>query len=86
MLFRIMLTSRRLRRGDVTRAISVEDIIAEAASLPLRDAAYTIWREKAHFERLERQTRRLSPLESGKRCSWLSAGAVCHLARVRATR
>jgi hypothetical protein len=64
--------------------ISVEDIIAEAASLPLLDAAYAIWREKVHFERLERQTRRLTPLESGKPCSWLSAGAVYHPARVRA--
>src|SRR5258708_20518001 len=30
-----------------------DDIMAEAASLPLRDAAYTIWREKSTFERLE---------------------------------
>src|SRR5258708_24655981 len=32
---------------------TVDDIIAEAATLPLRDAAYTIWREKSTFERLE---------------------------------
>ena len=32
---------------------TVDDIIAEAAALPLRDAAYLIWREKATFERLE---------------------------------
>jgi hypothetical protein len=54
--------------------------------LPSLDAAYAIWREKVHFERLERQARRLTPLESGKPCSWLSAGAVYHPARIRATR
>src|SRR5260221_5856218 len=32
---------------------TVDDIIAEAATLPLRDAAYAIWREKSTFERLE---------------------------------
>lgn len=32
---------------------SVDDIIAGAACLPLRDAAYMIWREKSTFERLE---------------------------------
>src|SRR5260370_17806301 len=32
---------------------TVEDIMAEAAPLPLRHAAYTIWREKSTFERLE---------------------------------
>jgi hypothetical protein len=31
----------------------LDDIIAEAAALPLRDAAYAIWREKITFERLE---------------------------------
>ncbi|MGZ5935608.1 MAG: hypothetical protein ACXWLV_12995 [Rhizomicrobium sp.] len=44
--------------------ITVEDIIAEAAALPLLDAAYAIWREKVHFERLARQARRLTPLEA----------------------
>jgi hypothetical protein len=34
-------------------SITVDDLIAEAASLPLRDAAYAIWREKTTFERLE---------------------------------
>src|SRR5260370_30431603 len=29
------------------------DSSAEAEALPLRDAAYTIWREKSTFERLE---------------------------------
>ena len=32
---------------------SVDDIIAEAARLPLPDAAYMLWREKSTFERLE---------------------------------
>jgi hypothetical protein len=32
---------------------TVYDIIGEAACLPLRDAAYLIWREKTTFERLE---------------------------------
>src|SRR5258708_14153969 len=32
---------------------TVDDIMAEAATLPLRDAAYAIWREKSAFERLE---------------------------------
>jgi hypothetical protein len=32
---------------------TVDDIIGEAARLPLRDAAYLIWREKTTFERLE---------------------------------
>jgi hypothetical protein len=32
---------------------TVDDIIAKAAALPLRDAAYAIWREKITFERLE---------------------------------
>ena len=33
--------------------IRVAEIIGEAAALPLRDAAYAIWRQKATFERLE---------------------------------
>jgi hypothetical protein len=66
--------------------ITVEDVIAEAAALPLLDAAYAIWREKVHFKRLERHARRLTPLESGKPCSWLFAGAVNDPARSRATR
>jgi hypothetical protein len=51
MLFRMLDAST-----EVTSRvpITVEDIIAEAPSLPLRDAAYTIWREKAHFERRSR--------------------------------
>jgi hypothetical protein len=32
---------------------TADDLIAEAAALPLRDAAYAIWREKRTFERLE---------------------------------
>jgi hypothetical protein len=32
---------------------TIADIIQKAAALPLRDAAYLIWREKIHFERLE---------------------------------
>ncbi len=32
---------------------TIDDIIGEAARLPLRDAAYLIWREKTTFERLE---------------------------------
>ncbi len=32
---------------------TIDDLIAEAATLPLRDAAYAIWREKSTFERLE---------------------------------
>jgi hypothetical protein len=32
---------------------TVDDIIGEAAALPLRDAASLIWREKTTFERLE---------------------------------
>ena len=34
-------------------AIAIDQLIAEAASLPLRDAAYAIWRQKSTFERLE---------------------------------
>jgi hypothetical protein len=34
-------------------SITASDLIAEAASLPLRDAAYAIWRQKSTFERLE---------------------------------
>jgi hypothetical protein len=32
---------------------SVDKLIAEAAALPLLDAAYAIWRQKITFERLE---------------------------------
>lgn len=32
---------------------TVDDIIGAAARLPLRDAAYMVWREKTTFERLE---------------------------------
>jgi hypothetical protein len=38
---------------------TVDDIIAEAARLPLRDAPYVIWRQKSTFERL--QGRRWEP-------------------------
>jgi hypothetical protein len=31
---------------------TADDLIAEAARLPLRDAAYAIWRQKSTFERL----------------------------------
>jgi hypothetical protein len=31
----------------------VDELLAEAAALPLRDAAYAIWRQKITFERLE---------------------------------
>src|SRR5215217_4572583 len=31
----------------------VDELIAEAAALPLRDAAYWIWRQKSAFDRLE---------------------------------
>jgi hypothetical protein len=34
-------------------SFTVDDLVAEAASLPLRDAAYAIWRQKPSFERLE---------------------------------
>jgi hypothetical protein len=33
--------------------MTVDDLTAEAASLPLRDAAYAIWWQKSTFERLE---------------------------------
>lgn len=33
--------------------MTVDDLIAEAAQLPLRDAAYLLWRQKTTFERLE---------------------------------
>jgi hypothetical protein len=32
---------------------TTDDLIADAAHLPLRDAAYAIWRQKSTFERLE---------------------------------
>jgi len=32
---------------------TVDELLAEAAALPLRDAAYAIWRRKITFERLE---------------------------------
>jgi hypothetical protein len=35
---------------------TVRDLIAKAAALPLRDAAYFIWRENSTFERLEPRT------------------------------
>jgi hypothetical protein len=41
--------------------MTVDELIAEAA-LPLRDAAYLIWRQKSAFDRLE--PRRLEPRES----------------------
>jgi hypothetical protein len=36
---------------------SVAELLAEAAALPLRDAAYAIWRQKLTFERLEVRVR-----------------------------
>jgi len=33
--------------------MTVDELLAEAAALPLRDAAYAIWRHKITFERLE---------------------------------
>jgi hypothetical protein len=35
---------------------TVRDLIARAAALPLRDAAYFIWRENSTFEQLEPRT------------------------------
>jgi hypothetical protein len=35
---------------------TIRDLIARAAALPLRDAAYFIWRENLTFERLEPRT------------------------------
>jgi hypothetical protein len=35
---------------------SVDDIIHEAAALPLADAAYALWRQKSAIERLEGRT------------------------------
>jgi hypothetical protein len=32
---------------------ATDELIREAAALPLRDAAYAIWRQKSAFERLE---------------------------------
>jgi hypothetical protein len=32
---------------------TVDELLAEVAALPLRDAAYAIWRQKITFERLE---------------------------------
>jgi hypothetical protein len=43
-----------MRRPDVYR--TVDDLIREAADLPLRDAAYALWRQKSAFERLEGRT------------------------------
>jgi hypothetical protein len=34
-------------------AMTVDALIAEAAALPLPDAAYALWRQKSTFERLE---------------------------------
>ena len=34
-------------------AMTIDDLLAAAAALPLRDAAYAIWRQKITFERLE---------------------------------
>jgi hypothetical protein len=33
--------------------MTVDELLAEAAALPLRDAAYTVWRHKITFERFE---------------------------------
>ena len=33
--------------------MTIDELLAEAAALPLRDAAYAIWRQKINFERLE---------------------------------
>jgi hypothetical protein len=35
---------------------TIDDLIGEAAKLPLRDAAYMLWRQKSAFERLEGRT------------------------------
>jgi hypothetical protein len=35
---------------------TVDDLLDEAANLPLRDAAFALWRQKSTFERLEGRT------------------------------
>lgn len=37
--------------------MTVDELIAEAAALPLHDAAYALWRQKSTFERLEMRRR-----------------------------
>lgn len=57
---------------------TVDDIIAEAGRLPLRDAAYMIWRQKPTFERLEgrrREPRDMSTAEARDR-SMFELGTV----------
>jgi hypothetical protein len=40
-------------------------LLDAANVLPLLDAANVMWREKVHFERLQRRSGRLTPFESG---------------------
>lgn len=37
--------------------MTVEELIADAAALPLKDAAFALWRRKIDFERLEHRRR-----------------------------
>jgi hypothetical protein len=65
----------------LAKAMTVEDLIAEAAALPLRDAAYTIWRQKIAFERLEGRVwprRDLSTPEARERAMQESVARINH--------
>ena len=65
----------------LAKAMTVEDLIAEAAALPLRDAAYAIWRHKITFERLEGRVwprRDLSTPEARERAIRESTARINH--------
>jgi hypothetical protein len=72
--FELAVAQARLLKGTVRQnrpapAGGAGD--GEAAALPLLDAAYAIWREKVHFERLERRS--WPPHAIGKRQALLMA-------------
>ena len=61
--------------------MTVEELLAEAAALPLRDAAYAIWRQKLRFERLEGRVwprRDLSTPEARERAMQESMARINH--------
>ena len=61
--------------------MTVEELLAEAAALPLRDAAYAIWRQKLTFERLEGRVwprRDLSTPEARERAMQESMARINH--------
>ena len=61
--------------------MTVDELLAEAAALPLRDAAYAVWRHKITFERLEGRVwprRDLSTPEARERAIRESTARINH--------